>query len=234
VYALITLLAATAEAGVMAVVRAVSKARRRRAVAKAAPLTAAQLVAQAPPSGSMGSARPRELTGRAMAGPEGALVAPLSQTPCIWYAIVVQERFQAWRPGPLGPVRVERHTTLARHVSGNFELRDETGSVIIDPRGADLLLGNPVFAEFESLADADNPASLTARVAKLISTPLRPRHRNLTLGFVVHEVAIGENAELHVVGHVRSDLGEVVVGKRGMRPFVISRTSTMPTAGHGS
>lgn len=231
-YALLTLLAATAEAGIMAVVKAVSNARRRRAVARAAPLTAAQVAAQAPsPGGMNGPGRPRELTGRATHSSGGTLLAPLSNTPCVWYAILVQERFQAWRPGPLGPIRVERYVTLAKYVSGNFDLRDETGTVNIDPRGADLVLGEPAFGEFEPQAAAAAPDSLTARVAKMISTPIRGRHRSMTLGFLVQELVVRDAEELHVVGHLRSDLGEVIVGKRGMRPFVISRSSMLPTAG---
>lgn len=229
VYGLITLLVATAEAGVIAGVRAISRARRRRAANRAAPLTAAQLAAQTP--GQAPDARPREITGKAVASASGGLVAPLSGAPCVWYAVTVKERFQAWRPGPLGPIQVERHLPLATHTSGVLELKDETGGVHIDPRGAELMLGQPALAEFESVSAAQAPDSHTARVAKLISAPVQGRHRAMTLGFVIEEVVVREGDQLHVIGSLRHDLGEFVVGKRGARPFVISRGSMMPTVG---
>lgn len=229
-YGVITLLVATVEAGVMATVRAVRKARTRRAAAKAAPLTAAQLATPPTPQGRA-AARPRELSGGAVAGPGGTLVSPLSQTPCVWYAISVKERFQAWRPGPLGPIRIERHLALATHVSGNLLLQDETGSINIDPRGAELVLGAPALSRFEPREVAAAPDSLTARTMRLIGRALRGRPRGVTLGFVIEEMVVHAGEQLHVIGHVRDDLGQVVVGKRGTQPFVISRGSALPTVG---
>lgn len=227
-YGLITVLSATAEAGVLTVAKAISNARRRRAAAKAAPLTAAQLAAQA---SSRPDPRPRELTGRAVAGAEGELISPLSSTPCVWYAITVKERFQAWRPGPLGPIQVERHMPLIVHTSGLLLLKDETGGVHVDPRGADLMLGEPPLSRFEPVSVAARPDSATARVAKLISAPVQGRHRTMTVGFLIEELVVQAGDDLRVIGHPRYDLGEVVVGKHGGRPFVISKESAMPTVG---
>jgi hypothetical protein len=229
VYGLITLLVATAEAGVIAAVRAVRRARARRAAARAAPLTAAQLAAAPPATRGRAAALPRELSGSAVAGPDGTLVSPLSKTKCVWYAIMVKERFHAWRPGPLGPTRVERHFALATHVSGNLELQDETGALHIDPRGAELALGAPALSEFETREAAAAPDSLTAQAAKVIGPRRRPRAA--TIGLVIEEVVVREGEQLHVIGHVRNDLGQLVVGKRGTQPFVISRGSALPTVG---
>lgn len=214
----------------MAAVRAVRRARTRRAAARAAPLTAAQLAASPPPATrGRAAALPRELSGTAVAGPGGTLVSPLSKSKCVWYAITVKERFHAWRPGPLGPTRVERHLALATHVSGNLELQDETGAVHIDPIGAELVLGAPALSEFETREAAAAPDSLTAQAAKVIGPRRRPRAA--TIGLVIEEVVVREGEHLHVIGHVRDDLGQMVVGKRGTQPFVISRGSALPTVG---
>jgi hypothetical protein len=213
-YALLALISVGVEAALGAVSKGVGKVRRRRAISRAEPLT----------DDKAGS--PREVTGRAVAGPAGPVTAPLSGRSCVWYAVVVRERYRAWRPGPLGPTKVERHVTLAEHTSGPLHVTGDTATVRVDPRGADLDLGEPEFSEL--VPRGENDAELATRLAKLLGTPPRPRHRDRTLGLVVEEWVIAADDPMHVVGHARSELGDLVICKSAMRPLIISRAVPVP------
>lgn len=207
-YALMTLLAAGVEAGAGAVSRRVGSARRRRVIDKAAPV-------------ADGTAGLREVSGRATKGPAGTVVAPFSGRSCVWYALTVKERYHAWRPGPLGPTKVVRHVKVAEQLSGPLYVTSDTAAVRVDPRGARLELGDPAYAEFE-----DSPAGpLAVRLAAMLGGRLRPRHRDRTLGFVVEEHVVLDGDALHVVGQIRTELGDLVIGKPTLQPFIVSRTS---------
>jgi hypothetical protein len=205
-----TLLAAGLEAGAGAVSEKVGTARRRRVIHKAEPVTDAT------------AGRLREVSGRATAAPGGPLTAPFSGKPCVWYVLTVRERYQAWRPGPLGPTKIVRHTRVAEQLSGPLHVTGDTAAVRVDARGARLELGEPVYAEFE-----DSPTGpLASRLALMLGGRLRPRHRDRTLGFVVEERIVTEGEVLYVVGQTRNELGDLVIGKPAMRPLIVSRNST--------
>lgn len=213
-YALMTLLAAGVEAGADAVSKTVGTARRRRVIQKAEPVTDAT------------TGRLREVSGRATEGPAGPIVAPFSGRSCVWYTLTVRERYHAWRPGPLGPTKVVRHVKVAEQLSGPLYVTSDAAAVRVDARGARLELGDPVFAEFE-----DSPSGpLAVRLASILGGRLRPRHRDRTLGFVVEERVVSEGDMLYVVGRTRTDLGDLVIGKPTMQPFIVSRTSAMQVA----
>jgi hypothetical protein len=208
VYALMTLLSAGIEAGADAVSKKVGTARRRRAIHRAEPVTDA------------GAGRLREISGRATAGPAGQITAPFSGKPCVWYALTVHERYHAWRPGPLGPTKVVRHVRVAEQLSGPLYVTGDTTAVRVDARGARLELGEPVFAEFEDVPNGP----LATRLASLLGGRLRPRHRDRTLGFLVEERVVTADDPLYIVGQARTELGDLVIGKPSMQPFIVSRT----------
>jgi E3 Ubiquitin ligase len=214
-YALMTLLAAGIEAGADAVAKRVGTARRRRVINHAGPLTDA----------TPGS--PREITGRAVAGPAGPVSAPLSGESCVWYTVLVLERYHAWRPGPLGPVKVVRHVKLAERNSGPLYVTGDHATVRVEVGGADLDLGRPVFAEYE---DAGPGGPLATRLSGL-GIRVHPRHRDRTLGIVVQERVVTADEPLYVVGQVRTELGDLVVSKPPMRPFIVSKATAAPAAG---
>ncbi|MFL5909193.1 MAG: GIDE domain-containing protein [Gaiellaceae bacterium] len=214
-YALMTMLAAGIEAGAGALSKKVGSARRRRVIHQAEPVTDAA------------SGRLREISGRAVAGAGGQLSAPLSGEPCVFYAVTVRERYLAWRPGPLGPTKVVREVRVAQRISGPLHVVGDTASVRVDARGADLSLGEPVFAEFEDVPNGP----LTGRLAPVLGDRLRPRHRERTLGFMVEEHIVRADDELYVAGQARTELGDLVIAKPAMRPFIVSRMSAMPVSG---
>jgi len=215
VYALMTLLAAGVEAGAGAVSKKVGTARRRRVINKAEPVT----------DGATG--RLREASGRATAGPAGQITAPFSGRPCVWYVLTVHERYHAWRPGPLGPTKVVRHTKVAEQLSGPLYVTGDTAAVRVDARGARLELGEPAFSDFE-----DSPSGpLAARLAARLGGRLRPRHRERTLGFLLEEHIVAADDMLYVVGQTRTELGDLVIGKPTMQPFIVSRTPAVQPVG---
>jgi hypothetical protein len=214
VYALMTLLAAGIEAGAGAVSKKVGTARRRRVIHKAEPVTDAA------------AGRLREVSGRATAGPAGPVTAPFSGRTCVWYALTVRERYHAWRPGPLGPTTVVRHTKVVEQLSGPLYVTGDTAAVRVDARGARLELGEPVFSEFE-----DSPSGpLAVRLAAMLGGRLRPRHRERTLGFLLEEHIVTADDRLYVVGQTRTELGDLVIGKPTMQPFIVSRTPAVQAA----
>ncbi|MDN3359728.1 GIDE domain-containing protein [Actinomadura sp. DC4] len=213
-YALMTLLAAGVEAGAGAVSKRVGTARRRRAIHKAEPVTDA-------------TTGLREVSGRATAGPAGLIVAPFSGRSCVWYALTVFEQYHAWRPGPLGPTKVVRNTKAAEQLSGPLYVTGETVAVRVDARGAKFELGEPAFSAFE-----DSPSGpLAIRLAAMLGGRLRPRHRERTLGFIVEEHVVTADDPLYVVGQTRTELGDLVIGKPTMQPFIVSRTPAVQAVG---
>ncbi|GLY74731.1 hypothetical protein Airi01_029980 [Actinoallomurus iriomotensis] len=209
-YALMTLLSAGLEASAGVVSKKVGTARRRRVIHKAEPITG-------------DTAGLREINGRVAAGPGGPVTAPLSGLACAWYAVTVYERYRAWRPGPLGPTDVIRDIRVAQQLAGPLHVTGDTAAVRVDPRGADLELGDPVFSEFE-----DSPSgALAARLATMLGDRLRPRHRDRTVGFLVEEHVVAVDDPVYVVGQARTELGDLVIGKPAMQPFIITRTSAM-------
>lgn len=212
-YALMTLLSAGLEAGAGVVSKKVGTARRRRVIHKAEPITG-------------DTTGLREINGRVTTGPGGPISAPLSGRPCAWYAVTVYERYRAWRPGPLGPTDVIRDVRVAQQFSGPLHVTGDTAAVRVDPRGAALELGDPVFSEFE-----DSPSgALAARIAAMLGDRLRPRHRDRTVGFLVEEHVVAVDDPMYVVGQARTELGDLVIGKPAMKPFIITRTSAMQVA----
>lgn len=215
-YALMTLLAAGIEAGADAVAKRVGTARKRRAINRAGPLT------DTTPEGT-----PREITGRAVAGPMGPVTAPLSGESCVWYTVLVLERYHAWRPGPFGPVKVIRHVKLTERNSGPLYVAGDVATVRVEVGGADLDLGRPAYAEYE---DAGPTGPLVTRLAKL-GIQVRPRHHDRTLGIVVQERIVTADEPLYVVGQVRTELGDLVMSKPPMRPFIVSKASAAQATG---
>ena len=213
-YALMTMLAAGIEAGAGAVSKRVGTARRRRTIDRAEPLTDAA-------KGAL-----REVNGRAVTGSGGLVTAPLSGESCVWYSVRVVERYQAWRPGPLGPTKVVREAVAEQRTSGPLHVTADTVAVRVETQGADLDLGEPAFSEFE-----DTPSGpLSARLASLLGIRPRARHRDRTLGFLVEEYVITEDEPVYVAGQVGTDLGDLVITRTALRPLIVSRTSAA-TAG---
>jgi hypothetical protein len=233
VYAFLALLSTTVQAGIATAARRVADVRTRRTVRKARPRTCVDLAVPAGRALAPGSARPSEVYARATAGPDGTLTAPLSGAECVWYIVRARERFRAYGPGPYGPRMVERSIASADHVSGPLAIEDDTGSALVDPGGAEFLLGAPAFSGFDAREGGDG--RLYSRMSDLLGAPLRVRHRRMTIGFLVEEWIVTVGEELRIVGRPSGkgdrgpggsggpDATSVLLGKTGRRPFVIAK-----------
>ena len=55
-------------------------------------------------------------------------------------------------------------------------------------------------------------------------TAAKMAERLRTLGFLVEEHVVTADDPLYIVGQARTELGELVIGKPSMQPFIVSRT----------
>jgi hypothetical protein len=123
----------------------------------------------------------------------------------------------------LGPTKVVREVKVAEQLSGPLYVTGDTAAVRVDARGARLELGDPAFSAFE---DSPN-GPLSVRLAAMLGGRLQPRHRERTLGFVLEERVVTVDDPLYVVGQVRAELGDLVIGKPPMQPLIVARTSAV-------
>ena len=230
-YAFMALLAATVQTGIAAAARKVEDSRTRRTVQKARPQTCDDLAGRLPAPRRVG---PSEIHARATAGPAGALTAPFSGAECVWYVVRARERFWAYGPGPYGPQKVERSIKAADHVSGPLAIVDETGSAMIDPAGAEFILGEPAFSGFDAREGGDG--RLYTRMSELLGAPVRIRHKRMTIGLLIEEWIVTADEDLRIVGRARGLSGSgaaegdgVFLGKSGRRPFIIAKPAATPT-----
>jgi hypothetical protein len=94
--------------------------------------------AEAVGAGSFGQAC--EVVGVAAPGASGALTAPESGREVVWHRTVLTEHYTTTETNSEGKSHeVEKTRIVAQHVSQEpFVVRDSTGSIVVDPRGADL------------------------------------------------------------------------------------------------
>lgn len=227
-YGFMTLLAGAVEAGITATARGFGRARTMRAVQRAQPQTCADIVQAGELAANGGTAQVpvAEVNAQAVFGTGGPVTAPLSGIECAWYLVRVRERFRVWRPGPIWPGRAERQVTVALQASGRLAIRDETGGLRVDPMGAEYFLGPPSYHAFEERVGGDG--TLMTELARVFGAPLRSRHGTMTVGFLVEEWVLREGDELHIVGQARSEIGEVVLAKPALRPFVVAAPAHAP------
>ncbi|MGH3388761.1 MAG: GIDE domain-containing protein [Actinomadura sp.] len=227
-YGFMTLLAGAVEAGITATARGFGRARTARALLRAQPRTCADIARAGAfaADGRTASMPIAEVRAQVVLGPGGPVTAPLSGIECAWYLVQVRERFRVWHPGPIGPGRLERQVTVARQLSARLAVRDDTGGLRVDAMGAEYFLGPPSYHAFEERVGGDG--TLMAELARVFGTPLRSRHGTMTVGFLVEEWVLREGDELRIVGQARSEIGEVVLAKPALRPFVVAAPAHAP------
>jgi hypothetical protein len=78
-----------------------------------------------------------EVVGQAKPGPGGALTAPASAKPCVWYQQKVTQHWVEWERGSDGERHRESHSNVVSDESSPdlFTLRDEAGEVLVNPEG---------------------------------------------------------------------------------------------------
>jgi len=94
--------------------------------------------AEAVGAGSFGQAC--EVVGVAAPGAQGALTAPESGREVVWHRTLLTEHYTTTETDSEGKSRqVDKTRVVAQHESQEpFVVRDATGEIVVDPRGADL------------------------------------------------------------------------------------------------
>src|ERR1700754_4589838 len=89
-------------------------------------------------AGSFGQAC--EVVGTAAPGAGGALTAPESGREVVWHRTVLTEHYTTTETDSQGKSHeVDKTRVVASHVTEDpFVVRDATGEIIVDPRGADM------------------------------------------------------------------------------------------------
>jgi E3 Ubiquitin ligase len=154
--------------------------------------------------------------GRSLPAAAAPLIAPLSGEPCAWYFTEVEERSSldggstslVWQAGGVMP----------------FEVRDETGSVLVDGRlvhprhGSSRANHSPPVRRVvdEDVTSAQQSTSLQGLIARgvLSEKSFERRWWSSTLGWTVQEYVLPVGRQLHVQGRVGFRDGRPVLGGR--------------------
>lgn len=159
------------------------------------------------------------------------LTAELSGTPCVYYSMRVTREYEEteWRSDDKGnqTPRVERRSeTVAQNArSCAFEVEDSTGSVAVDPAGAEVT-GEKVLDRFEQ----GEPGSPTISLGrwKLDLGPLpRGGGGRRTLGYRYEETVVPLGRQIYVLGEASDAGGRLAVRKPAKKgtSFIVSLKS---------
>lgn len=153
------------------------------------------------------------------------LTAELSGTPCVWYGMSVQERYQDTYQEADANGRVHTRTrTGSNTVASNtrsvrFQVRDTTGTITVDPKRAKV--------EGHTVVDRHEPASGTESALQFgtfsFSLSPSPSGRKI-LGYHYTEQLIPLGGQVYVFGEASDRDGELVVREpmEKEKPFIIS------------
>jgi hypothetical protein len=172
--------------------------------------------------------RPVHLSGASGPGPRGLVTAPVSGIECVWYRDRVYRLYQSsrWQDGANGweqvPARAEEQVWEGG--SGPFALRDESGSVLLDPVMVDRRTTTRGYPKEEAVDDrreeGPEPKNYTyGPVGVLASSGLLPARfldgfagpGARTYGYRVTEEVIRPGLSFHVFG---------VAAQRGGQPIM--------------
>jgi hypothetical protein len=168
--------------------------------------------------------------GRAGPGPAGPLVAPLSGEPCAWYFSQVEENVSG--DGPSTRLVWEAGGAMA------FEVRDESGSVLVDGRlvhpdhRSSRTDHSPPLRRVveEDVTSAKKSVHLQGLIARGVLTEKSFRRGWLSdsLGWSVREYVLAAGAQLHVQGRPGFRNGRPLLGTG--RHLVTGRTHAQLSA----
>ena len=150
-----------------------------------------------------------ELKGRAAAPDGGPLTSPLTSTPCVWYRTRTSVRTRETTRDSEGRSRTsEQERTLSQEASEvAFALADDTGTVAVDPRGANIDQPRQVADRFER-----SQSGVTVNLG-----PVTLRGDGDVLGYRHQEWVIREGDPLYVLAGAWGDpaRGEVRAPRTG-------------------
>jgi hypothetical protein len=164
-----------------------------------------------------GSFRQRcEVVGKAEPGEPGVLKSPESGADAVWHRSVVTHKYWEMEDRRENDrtrrVRVEKEETVSDIRSDTpFLVRDDSGTVIVSPAGADVDEPERVVDRFER-REGDVAESVTDAV---LGAFLRVGNETGTIGFKHEEWIIRPGARLYVHGEATDATGQISFAKPG-------------------
>jgi hypothetical protein len=166
-----------------------------------------------------------EVAGQTVAGSDGPVEGPHSQTKAVWYRGQVTHRYWTMErrevDGKTSWDRVE-HTETVSDLSSEipFLVDDGTGSqVAVDPRGADIDEPEQTVDRFEPGTGSSSGGGF---MDSILNSALRSGDRTGTIGFGYHEWVIRPGAQVYVHGVATDATGRVGFAKPAKGRYMIS------------
>lgn len=197
-----------------------------------------QVARQAPPSRCAdvrAGSRPVHLSGTSSPGPRGLVTAPVSGIECVWYRDRVYRLYESsrWQDGADAweQVATRAQEQVWEGGSGSFALRDESGSVLLDPVMVDRRTTTRGYPKEDAVDDrreeGPEPRNYTCGpVGVLTSSGLLPAGflggfagpEARTFGYRVTEEVIRPGVPFHVFGVAAQRNGQPIMAPVGDVP----------------
>ena len=174
-----------------------------------------------------GSFRQRcEVVGTAEPGPGGALKAPESGQEVVWHRTEVTQTYwemeRTTRDGKTERRRVEKSEVVSSITSTSpFSVRDDSGTVLIAPEGADVDAPEHALDRFERAGPESGSGGLSGALVDL----LLDSDDSGTIGFQHEEWVIRPGRRLYVMGEVSDSGGQLMFTDPAEGKFQISTRS---------
>jgi hypothetical protein len=158
---------------------------------------------------------------------DNPLVAEFSGTPCVWYSIKLVREYEVTRTRTEANGQSRRETTRGSEVlsqnvrSSRFRIRDDSGSVIVDPEGAKIV-SEKTMDKFEGADLSGGALRLGSFRLDLGALVLGGGRR--TPGYRYEERAVPIGRSVYVLGEANDAEGSIVVGRPSGKKdkFIIS------------
>jgi hypothetical protein len=166
-----------------------------------------------------------EVVGAAAPGEHGTLIAPESGREVVWHKTKVVEHYHEWETDAKGERRkVDRERTIALSTSAQpFLVQDETGSIVVHPKDADVDEALAFVDRFER-AGIDLGDTSLAQLAEGV-LPGAPSVGRGGAGIERKEWGILPGQRLYVLAEVTEIDGDRTMARPSDCPFVISSRS---------
>jgi hypothetical protein len=166
-----------------------------------------------------------EVVGAAQPGPSGALKAPESGADAVWARTTVTHKYgvmeEQTTDGRTTRTRKEREEQVSSvDTDTPFAVKDDSGTVLVHPSGADIDEPEQVADRFERADVADSIGD------SVLSALFRSGNDSGTIGFEHEEWIIRPGTRLYVQGEVADRTGGLVFSEpKDDGPFLISTRS---------
>ena len=153
------------------------------------------------------------LQGRAGPPPEGAISAPLSGLPCVWWDYKIEQRQSS------GNGRNQWHIVDRSASVAPFALRDADGECLVGPVGAEV---TPSSHE-TWYGDSPRPACLPGLDGRGWSPEREYRYTERVIGPDVQLTVLGELRSHSAVESIEQEVGKIVVGWKQDQAALLAR-----------